>query len=408
MQSFNASSPVSGYNRFALPCRGALALAFAVFTAALFPALGKSQTTLSSYEDVPNVQQDVFFRGIDQHIYFRYYNRVGGFQVQDVTTLSGAPLAAPATAVTSFNDDAQNQQHVVFEAADGHIYQAYSNANPSVWAFQDITSITGAGGAAIATPLVSYCDPVTDIQYVFFLGLNQDVNLFYWHNGWMAEDASSVAGAIPAVVGSAMTGFYEAQRHNSHIFYEGVDQHIHELYANLDPTAISKMDNTADSGATLAAVGSALSGNFDNAKSQENVYFVGIDQHIHHLTFTYPGTDWQSEDVTSLSRSLPASLGSSLSSFGDAIGNQQHIFFIGIDQHVHQFFYGSSWAPDDVTADTGAPIPALNSPLTTFKDDPDSQQHAFYLGADNHFYHFWFDTLWHFQDLTSGAPAPAI
>lgn len=407
MQSSKASSSGSKNHSFALACGKGLALSFAIAAALFLPARAKSQTTLTSFEDTTAVQQDVFYRGTDEHIYFRYYNSAHGWQVQDVTTLSGAPLAAPATAVTSFKDAIQNQQHVVFEAANGHIYQAYSNANPSQWGMQDITSITGASGAAIATPLVSYCDSATDIQYVFYLGLNQHVNIFYWYGAWSAEDGTSLTGAVSAAVGSALTGFYEPQSHKSHVFYEGTDQHVHELYAGLNPTAIATTDNTASSGATLPAIGTALAGNFNSANTQENVFYEGIDQHIHHLIFNYTGSAWQAEDVTSLTGGVAAALGSALSSFQDSVANQQHIFFIGTDQHLHQFYYDTSWSSDDLTADTGAQIPALNSPLTSFKDDPDAQQHTFYLGVDDHFYHLYFNTRWNAQDLTSGAVVPA-
>ena len=396
-------------NRFSgYVSRSFLASLLTVSAAVLLPAQGSSQATLSGFEDTSAAQQDVFYRGTDQHIHFRYYNSAQGWQVQDVTTLSGAPSAAPATAVSSFKDTLQNQQHVVFEAANGHIYQAYSSSNPSSWSFQDVTSITSSGGAAIGTPLVTYSDSTTGVQYVFYIGLNQHVNVLYWLGTWAAVDASSVGGAVPAALGSTLTGFYENQSHAAHVFYEAADQHIHELYTNQNPGYIGIMDNSGMSGATPAINGSPLTGYFDNGLQQENLFFLGIDQHIHHLFYKYATPGWQAEDVTELGSGIAAGLGSSLSSFQDVVGNQQHVFYVGADNHLHQFYYAGSWHPNDVTASLGAQVPALTSPLTSFKDDPDGQQHAFYLGVDNHFYHVWFSNQWNIQDLTAGATVPAF
>ncbi|HLI76143.1 MAG TPA: hypothetical protein VKV02_04290, partial [Acidobacteriaceae bacterium] len=113
------------------------------------------------------------------------------------------------------------------------------------------------------------------------------------------------------------------------------------------------------------------------------------------------------EDVTALAGATVPSLGSALSSFSDTASNQLHVFYIGVDQRLHQLYYPGTWLTENVTADAGTQIPALNSPLTSFKDDPDNQQHAYFLGADAHFYHLYYSNGWFSQDLTSGAPVPA-
>lgn len=382
----------------------ALACAFTLSS----PSLAHSQVTMSGFEDVPNAQQDLFYRSPDQHIYFRYYNSAQGWQIQDVTTLSGAPLAAPATHVTSFKDDTRNEQHVVFEAANGHIYQAYSQSNPGAWSFQDVTAITASNGAEAATPLVSYYDRGIDVQYIFSLDLHQHVNVFFWHGGWSAVDATANGGAAVAGLASALTGFAEDASHVSHVFYEGNDQHVHELYTSANSSQIFMIDNTSDAGATPAAIGSPLASHFDNQAQQEHVYYLGTDQHLHHLQFTYPGGHWLWEDLTAQTGSVVPELGSSLSSFQDAARKQAHIFYVGADQHLHQMYSDGSWTDQDVTSAAGAPVPAELTPVATFKDDPDNQQHAFYLGANAHFYHLYYDTKWNLQDLTMGVPLPAL
>jgi len=406
MQSTKASQRLTEFQSLSarvakhlfLTCTLAFALLF------LFARAAQGQTTLTSFEDTANLQQDVFYRGTDQHIYMRYYNSQAGSQVQDLTSASGAPVAASGTAVTSLKDIAHNEQHVFFEAANGHIYELYSASNPASWSVLDVTAATGSGGAAVATPITSFYDAANKIRFVFYLGLDQHVHVFYWYGSWFASDATTAAGAASAALGSALTSYKDSTTGLEHVLYEGADQHIHELYSGLNPAVVYTTDTTASSGATLAAGATPLTSFFDNARQQENIFYIGVDQHIHHLFFV---TYWRSEDVTALAGATVPSLGSALSSFSDTASNQLHVFYIGVDQRLHQLYYPGTWLTENVTADAGTQIPALNSPLTSFKDDPDNQQHAYFLGADAHFYHLYYSNGWFSQDLTSGAPVPA-
>lgn len=380
----------------------------AVFAAALcVPAGAYAQSPLSGYEDVSNVQQNVFYLGADLHVHLRYYTSMSGWQQQDITALAGAPAAAPASAIATFKDNPQNQQHVVFENPNGHIFQLYSTRNLAGWFYQDISAATNSSGAAVATPLVSFADSQTGIQYVAYLGLDQHVRILYWNQNWAAVDGSAAAQTYAAANGTQITGFVEPQSHVAHVFFEDTQQHVRELYAGLY-TPIYTTDLTVDAGATFPALATSMSSNYDDVHAQEHVYFLGVDQHVHHLLFSYPGSHWSSQDLTLIAGTVIPAAVSNLASIADTAAGVQHVFYVGLDQHVHQLYSGNNWAGEDITNETAAPMPALATPLTSFQDDPDMQQHAFYFGQDAHLYHFWYAGQWNEQDLTPSSPIPSI
>lgn len=380
-------------------------LSFTFVFALLLAVKGQSQTTMSSFEDAATVQQNNFYCGTNQHIFLKYWTAATNWVTQDLTTISGAPVSAPGSSVTSFKDSLTNEQHVIFQGADSHLYDVYSASNVSVWSYQDLTALTGAPAAAGNVALTSFYDAPNQVRFIFYIGADQHIDVVYWHLGWNAEDVSTLASAPAAAAGSYLTGVKDDAGNLEHVYYEGADQHIHELYTSSNPAQIFTTDDTAAAGATPAAPGSQLTSFFEAGSRQQDIFYIGIDSHVQHLFFV---NYWQSEDLNALTSSTVAAPGSALTSFQDIAQNQLHVFFTGTDQHVHQFYYGGgAWSPQDVTAVSGAPIPALNSPMTSFEDAPQNQQHDFYLGQDGHFYHLYWSGTWFVQDLTEGTVVPA-
>ena len=68
-----------------------------------------------------------------------------------------------------------------------------------------------------------------------------------------------------------------------------------------------------------------------------------------------------------------------MSSF--AIGDGQHVYYIGSDQHVHQLYYNnSSWSDQDLTNFAGDASAASAIGISSFAIS-DGQQHVYYLGT---------------------------
>jgi hypothetical protein len=375
-------------------------------SAAVLPLQGHAQTTIASFEDASQVQQDVPYRGTNNHIFFRYWNSRGGWQVVDATSASGAPNAAAATSITSYKDNAANEVHITFEGTNQHLYDLASSAiTPTRWAVTDLTSLTGGTTAAAAAGMTSFYDGPNNVRFIFYIGSNQHVEALYYRGGWAFQDISTTGAAPVAVLGSSMTSQKDDAGGLQHVYYQGADLHVHELYTPSNPSIILTTDDTASANGMLTANGTNLSSYFDPVARVEHVYFRGVDTHIHNLYFD---TAWHDQDITAASGSITSIVNTGISAFQDVNGAQQHVFFVGADAHLHQIYLsGGTWYPEDVTADAGLSVLSVAFPITSFKDDPDNQQHAFFLGANGHFYHVWFGSRWNNEDLTSGGTVPA-
>jgi hypothetical protein len=405
MQSWFASKIVRKASLFAFD-RITGVTTFSFLLALLFTTPAHSQATLAGYEDTTSPQQNLFYRGTDQHIYLKYSKaQSSGWATSDLTSLSGAPLAGSGSAVSSFKDPATNEQHVIFEGTNQHIYDLFAPVtNLQSWRLSDLNALTGSAVAASGSSIASLYDNVNHLRFVFYVGTDQHINLAYWYGSWYSKDLTITSGGPVAAVGTALSAAKDDARGFEHLYYEGVDQHIHELYTVTDPNNIFAKDDTASANALPAAVNAPITSYYDQTNAIEHVFYLGSDYHLRHLFFT---TYWQAEDITPLLLLPTAAFGSSLSSFQDTVGKQQHVFFLGSDQHLYQIYGTASptgngtWNYQDVTLADLAPVPALNSPFSSFKDDPDNQQNVFFLGTNQHLYHMYWSGRWSYEDLSS-------
>ena len=88
-------------------------------------------------------------------------------------------------------------------------------------------------------------------------------------------------------------------------------------------------------------------------------------------------------------------------------GLTQHVIYIGIDSHIHELSWSSAgWRHDDLSLASGAPSPAPSTlgtlcPLASYAFESHGILHVFYLGADGHIHELWRDSGgWQDNDLT--------
>jgi hypothetical protein len=74
--------------------------------------------------------------------------------------------------------------------------------------------------------------------------------------------------------------------------------------------------------------------------------------------------------------------------------------FIGADNHVHELVYTNRWSHNDLTAGAGAPNVATVSKLDGYQTSFNNQQHVNFIGADNHVYELVYTNRWSCNDLT--------
>ena len=97
---------------------------------------------------------------------------------------------------------------------------------------------------------------------------------------------------------------------------------------------------------------------------------------------------------------------SDLDGYETSFNNQQHVNFIGTDNHVQELVYTDHWARADLTQASGAPNAAPGSPLDGYETSFNNQQHVNFIGADNHVHELVYTDHWASADLTQAAGAP--
>lgn len=381
-----------------------------VITLLCFAPLAKPESALTSFFNTSSNQQELFYIGADHSIYEAYWSQGFAWQGGNVTAAANIPPAAFGSPLTSFFDPSSNQQHVLYISANQHIYQAFWDPNVG-WQGQDVSASTNLPEAAFGSSLMSFFNPSSNQQQVFYIGPDQNLYELYWTPGvfWQGENVTAAAKVPSAALGSSLTGFFNSSSNQQEAFYIGADQNIYEVYWTLN---IGWQGGNVTAAANVAppVIGSPLSSFFNPSGTQQQVFYIGPDQHVHQVYWT-PNLGWQSQDVSVAANDPTVADTSSITSFFNASGtNQQQVFFIGNDQVVYQDYWtpGVGWTAEGVSVAAGDPLAAAGSSLTSFFNPSSNQQQVFYIGADQNVYQaYWTPGVgWSGQDVSAAAKDP--
>jgi hypothetical protein len=340
-------------------------------------------------------QQHVDFIGPDNHVHELVYTDHWAYA--DLTTAAGAPNAAPGSPLDGYETSFSNQQHVNFIGADNHVHELVYTDH---WAHADLTAAAGAPNAAPGSPLDGYETSFNNQQHVNFIGADNHVHELVYTDHWAHADLTAATGAPNAAPGSPLDGYETSFSNQQHVNFIGADNHVHELVYT-DHWAYA--DLTAAAGAPNAAPGSPLNGYETSFNNQQHVNFIGADNHVHELVYT---DHWAHADLTAATGAPNAAPGSPLDGYETSFNNQQHVNFIGTDNHVQELVYTDHWARADLTQASGAPNAAPGSPLDGYETSFNNQQHVNFIGADNHVHELVYTDHWASADLTQAAGAP--
>jgi hypothetical protein len=255
------------------------------------------------------------------------------------------------------------------------------------------------------------------VNYVGAVGDDMHVFELYYDNGWHHNDLTKLAGAPPASFPSGLDGYVTSFNHQQHVNYVGFvgnDLHVFELYFD---TAWHYNDLTQLTGAPAASrfLGEPH-GYVTSCNNQQHVNFVGVDFHVHELYFD---NAWHHNDLTQLTGAPNAGQltnfvddpgwASALAGYETPCDCQQHVNFCGVDFHIHELYYYGAWHHNDLTQLTGAPNPVYTASLDAYVTAFNNQQHVNFLGAVGnaiHVFELYYDSAWHYNDLTKLAGAP--
>jgi hypothetical protein len=180
------------------------------------------------------------------------------------------------------------------------------------------------------------------------------------------------------------------------LYYVGSNLHVYQLYwngswSNKDLTVTSGAPNTAATAGGLTAFGAGTS---------PHVYYVGANQHVYELFINSSGV-WKNSDLITVTLGQSAVFGSGLTSF--LTGSDEHVYYIGIDQHLYELHWNGSWHDFDLTAGTGGPVVG-GLALTSFFNGSD--QHVYYEATNQHINELFWNGGWNNFDLMTATGAP--
>jgi hypothetical protein len=324
--------------------------------------------------------------------------------------LAGARALNPgaASALDGYSTGFNSQEHVNFIGADAHVYElAYVNAQ---WMFSDLTALTAAPNAAAGSALAGYSTEFNDQQHVIYIGTDLHVHELVFDNGWHHTDLTIAAGAAAFLPmgNTALAGYVTGFNEQHHVIYQGTDSHVHELMYN---GGWHHTDLSAAAGAlgTLPRPASPLAGFATEFNNQQHVFYIDRNGLIHELMFD---TSWRHANLTLVSGAAnsPAGAGSRLAGYVTGFNEQQHVVYIGFDNHVHELMHDGGWHHTDLTVAAGATafLPTAGSALDGYATPFNQQQHVNYIGTDNHVHELFFINNWQHNDLTVQSSAPAI
>lgn len=260
------------------------------------PLAAPGTSIAANFNSIANTKE-VEYLGNDQHVYQLWYS--GTWQIRDLTALAGAPLAAPRSALTDTFNSTVNTQEVKYIGTDQHVYAFFYNG--LTWQIADLTSFTGAPLAAPGSALAANFNPVGNVQEAVYLGSDQHVHQLWYNGNWNTNDLTVSAGAPLALPGSALSDEFNPISNTQHVTYLDIDQHVHVLYFT---GTWQHVDVSAQSGAPVALPGTPLVSTFDRLSNAMEIEYLGTDQHVHQLFYT--GTVWTTNDLTSQTGAPPA------------------------------------------------------------------------------------------------------
>ena len=174
--------------------------------------------------------------------------------------------------------------------------------------------------------------------------------------------------------------------------------HVHHLWYN--NIQWQDQDLTALTGGGVAFSESAITAFYTGGNKQLHVYYIDSNLHVRQLYFN--NTNWSDEDLTAETGGPTAGIWG-ISGF--AIGNLQHVFYIGYnDSHVHELYYNNAaWSDQDITAQANGALAYLTAPdLVGFATKPNNQFHVYFEDSNLHMHQLYYNgSTWVDQDLTA-------
>ena len=305
--------------------------------------------------------------------------------------LNGAP--AVQWAISAFVTTPNDQMHVFYGAVDtSDLHQLFYNGIS--WADLDLHQA--------APGVCDYCGisgfSVANYQYVYYIdAANDEVHQMLYNNAqWVDTDLSYVSGAsVVSYAGSNVIAFTTTPA--LHVFYTSDDSHVHQLYAT-NGTNWQDQDLTTLTGGPLANPSNGMSG--FNIGNFQYVYYLDTSNHLHQLF--YNNSKWSDEDLTALTKTSPTALYANVSAFVIPGTKKMRVYFVSAQNgHIVQLSSTNNvkWTSTDLTKKSKGSLP--DEQIVAFPTTSGSQINVYYVsGHDVNRIFQPTSTTWANEDLT--------
>ena len=346
-----------------------------------------------------------------QHVHQLLYNNYNWTD----QNLSGEPLYQAnnpevPTGIAAFTTSPNNQVHVYYVGADGHVHQRTQSQirffGLTRWVDEDLTLETGGDPVVAPTHLGAFS--IGNLQYVFLRnGYDADVHmLFYDNSTWTDQDISVAAGSPGACLNGVIVAFTTTPNNQIHVYYQGGNFEVRQLFFN--GTNWSDENLSAETGGPQTQPGYWAGFSIGN---YQFLFYVDVDNYDLHELY-YNNIGWTDID---LSAQIGAPKPAGAWAMGGFVvpGTQtMEVFYTDSDYHMYQISSSDNvfWSQQDLTTLTHGPTAAASNPLTAFATTPNNQFHVYYVsypdqGVNQLFFN---GSSWSNTDLTSQIHARSV
>jgi hypothetical protein len=337
--------------------------------------LGTSGATGAAAASIFDAQgtQHVVYRDTQDHVVELWWDGTTGWHASDLTIASGAPVAAGDPMAYVF--DAEGTQHVVFRSADGHIRELWWG-QATGWQSTDLTSRSEAPVAS-GDPH-GYVLDSEGTQHVVYRAADNHVYELWWDSagGWHAHDLTAASGATLAD-GDPVGYVFKAEA-TQHVVYRAENGHIQELWWSR-ASGWQSVDLTAQTAAP-PAIGNPRGYVFESQRTQ-HITYRAADDHVCELWWDR-ATNWHACDLTHATGG-PASAGDPMGYVFETQATQ-HIVYRDANSHIQELWWRESdgWQVVDHSVESAAPD-ATGDPCG-YVFPADGTQHVMYPAVEGH------------------------
>jgi len=352
---------------------------------------------------------------------------------------------AQSTNLTGFAAEYDNSQNIFYVGQDQKPYQLFWQNGQ--WASVDIIQqwvndlhiitlpfpLPGDGSRG-DTALASNASESVKIGFLFYISTDHHVmglpvpplqGASIPRGGSIAEalnpDLTARLGTPPAMAGSALISFAWEKQQSQHVFFQGNDGNVWELYCpglQQDPKrgglfwqANNLSDDTGYTDDLRPKPGGAMAAYMFENLGTEHVVYIARDNTIRELVYT--GGKWSGSNLLEMTGAPAPHPGSQIAGYAAEYENTAHVIYVTGNGDVQELYWNADWhnGQPNLTQTTGAPVPAPDSALCGWAVQYEQSQHIIYCDSGSTLWELYHNAGgWGSTNLSvsagSGAPAP--